>query len=356
MRLRRVATVNALLLNEIRLPAGRYAGILLDYHGTAQALQTVTLADLGYLFHRFRSRPIGNVRAAELWVYDDLRGGRPAGVSAAGGAWRFVVIFPYRYGPLNTWNSDDNLLNVRPNEGYVRNDPVNPITALTAEMDICLLEDVGAARYIPGIFDQIHTYTGADRFDLSAPNLRHVLLENPSGVGTLPSSVLLTRDSRVIIEGSWQQLTDLTDLDSMIEVGAAATGYIMPDLGNRNPATWAGGKFELGAIGAAAGDQSHVVEFGAEPISAQEFIAVNQIEINDMAQQMATSPLPPAAMTAPLVNVQIQMPGQNVLPVPQVPPSRETIAQDQARQAPGGTYLRRTATVSRRLRHRQLVA
>lgn len=222
---------------------------------------------------------------------------------------------------------------MRPNEAQISIPAVGDDIFDSCFVDVCVLEDVGAARYIPQIFSQAYEYTGQDRIKLSAPNLRHLLIEEPKDANGNPAaafavSMLMTRDGRVMFEGAWAQFVALTDIDSFIEVGAADTGYAMPDFGNRNPATWAGGRYELQIIGVTAESVSHIVEFGAEPVSDAEFAAVNMEQSSDLAAQKASSPLPPSDTTAPVIN-------QKAISAPvtvtvTIPPTREAQAMTEA--------------------------
>lgn len=304
MRNIRIQTLNNNAVdNDLELPAGNFAGVMLNYWGDAADAVTVALADFGTLIHRFRSKATMNWRVAEAWTYTHLRGGRPAAVSNASGAYQFTVILPYRYGPLNTYNSDDNLMQIRDHEARLYIPGIATALVDSAYVDVCMLEDTGAARYIPQIFSQLIDYTGADRVRPGVANLRHFLLQQAQGGGGVsPTSILLTRDGKVLVEGNWLQLEALTDVDSMVELGAADTGYIMPDLGHDNPATWAGGRYELHLTGASSDSTAYFVEFGAEPVSVAEHNAVNIIESGKIAEGKTTSPLPPPADTAPIEN------------------------------------------------------
>ena len=63
MRNIRIQTLdNDAVDHDLELPAGNFAGVMLNYHGTAATGVTVALADFGTLIHRFRSKAIMNWR------------------------------------------------------------------------------------------------------------------------------------------------------------------------------------------------------------------------------------------------------------------------------------------------------
>lgn len=336
MRAWRQETVNVLPgAVEREIKSGVFSGILLRWWGDAEALATPVLGDLGNILVRFRGRAIANIRVSELWMRTHLRGGRPEAVANVGADFAFSVVLPFRYGQLSTYNSDDNVLNVRNNELHILFDGVDPAIFTTCFVDVVPLMDVGAARYIPNIGSQLYEYTGQDRIRLSVPNIRELLIQQPQNAIALADSILLTSDGRVLNEANWAEYLALTDIDSMVELGAAATGYIMPDLGNRNPATWARGRYELLMVGVTASATSFIVEFGAEPVSSAEFDAVNAQQIAMIADGMASSSLPPTADVAPISNAQIITPYLNyrgqAAETSSVPANREEVQQRAAR-------------------------
>ena len=328
MRLRRVETID--LLNTQRqpmLPAGIFKGVLLRFWGVAQAGVTMVLNDFGTIIHRFRGKATQNWAVREAWIYTHLRGGRPEAVSGIGAAYAFGIVLPYCYGPLNSYNIDDNVLNVRSGEAFISIPGVPVARAVSAFCDVCVLEAEGAARYNPQIFATDITSTGQNRQVITTPNIRHFMLTPfVGGAGAQPNDILFTRDNEVVVSGDWNQLTALTDIDSQVEVGAAATGAIMPDIGNNNPATWTGGRNEVRLTGATVAAIAHFVEFGAEPITVEEHLIVNEIEANALATAIATSPMPFAEVMAPIDARKVLAVANQARVSPVVPQNREVAA------------------------------
>jgi hypothetical protein len=189
------------------------------------------------------------------------------------------------------------------------------------------LEDHGTARYVTQIFETIVESTGQNRVQIATPNLRHFLMSAFDGVAQ-SNSILFTRDGQVRVEGDYNQLLALTDIDSAVELGAAATAHIMPDLGNNNPATWTGGRQEVKIVGATAASLAHFTEMGAEPVSPEEYATVSEIEANAIAEGIASSPMPFAEIIGPIDARKVLSVDRSVTVnvAPSVPPNRERAA------------------------------
>lgn len=279
---------------DIRMPAGLYAGVLLRFVWTCQTGVTAVQTDFGTVLVRHRGRAIVNARMRDLYLWDELAGGYAdwhSGAAATGGD--FVVFIPFRYGEM-PGGGDDNLLNCGPDELFVS------IPALSATVfDACTcsigwVSAPGVARYIPQISTQSKTVSTNQPIELKIPNLQDIVIDD-ADFGTLPTEVFLTRDGKVMFEGPYAELQAFSDLAWYRE--AAGIHATMVRLGRDDFPSFVGGRYDLRLIGGTT--TAHVLEVGALPVSSAEYQAVKAVQDASLSAQYAASPEPPAEDVAP---------------------------------------------------------
>jgi len=279
---------------DVRIPAGMYAALTLYFHGTAQSTKTITKEMLGTILVRHRGRNIVNCRVQDLYLYSELAAGYARWNSAISAAFECFVIIPFRYGEMPC-GKDDNLLNCGPDELHITIPGVDPLEFLTCVVDIGAIRAPGVARFIPAMSSQAVLLTLNAPVRLSLPNLRRLLVDETS-ITTPPTTMFALRGgNEVLFEGSWAELECLSDAQWYRE--AAALNAVMTELGRDDLASYVGGRYDLRLIGGVG--TAYVTEFGAIPVSRDEFHAVRAVQIGQMEQQFQSSPEPPSSDVAP---------------------------------------------------------
>ena len=279
---------------DIRMPAGLYAGIMVRYKWTCQTGQTAAQTDFGTILVRHRGRNIVNARARDLYLWDELAGGYSlwnTAIAPDGGD--FVIFIPFRYGEM-PGGSDDNLLNCGPDELFISIPALSAVTFLTCTCNVGWVSAPGVSRYIPQITTQSLVVTANQPVRLGIPNLQDVLLDDVD-LTPVPTEVFLTRNGRVIFEGPYADLQAFSDLAWYRE--AVGINACMVRLGRDDFASFVGGRYDLRLIGGTG--TAHVVEFGALPVTSAEFNAVRAVQDAGIDEQYSASPEPPADNVAP---------------------------------------------------------
>jgi hypothetical protein len=324
MFLRFVEAINPITNpQDLRVPAGLYAGILVRYSGHNQAAQTAVQTDFGTILVRHRGRNIVNARARDLYLHSELAGGFARWASAVGADYEFVFFIPFRYGEM-PGGSDDNLLNAGPDELFVTIPQLNAVVFDTCVCEISVVKAPGVARFIPQISTQSVVLTANQPIRLSIPNQRRILMDAHDFTAH-PATVFLTRGgNEVIFEGPYDLLESLSDMAWYRE--AAAIEACMVDLGRDDFASFVGGRYDLRMIGGTG--TATVVEFGALPVSSEEFHAVRAVQRAALDMQYSASAEPPSSDVAPI--------------------SPETVSSGGAAaiSAPSGTTFARVSTVT----------
>jgi hypothetical protein len=278
---------------DIRMPAGLYAGILVRWEGTAQTAQTLAQTDFGTILVRHRGRNIVNARARDLYVWSELAGGYADWHSAAAGVFHLVVFVPFRYGEM-PGGSDDNLLNCGPDELFISIPALSVVKALTCTCQVGWVSAPGVARYIPQITTQSLAISLNQPVELGIPNLQDLMIDDAQ-LTTEPTEVFLTRNGKVIFEGPYIDLQSFSDMAWYRE--AVGIDACMIRLGRDDFASFVGGRYDLRLIGGVG--TAHILELGALPVSSAEYQAVKAVQEAGIAEQYSASPEPPAADVAP---------------------------------------------------------
>jgi len=279
---------------DIRMPAGLYAGILITYRWTCQTGCTAVMTDFGTILVRHRGRNIVNARARDIYLWDELAGGYAdwhSGAAATGGD--LVLFIPFRYGEM-PGGSDDNLLNCGPDELFVSIPALPVATFLTCTCDVGWVAAPGVSRYVPQITTQSIVVTLNQPVRLSIPNLQDVVIDD-ADITTEPTDVFLTRNGKVMFEGPYADLQWFSDLAWYREaLGINAT---MVRMGRDDFPSFVGGRYDLRLIGGVG--TAHVLEVGALPVSSSEYQAVKAVQEAGLSEQYSASPEPPATDVAP---------------------------------------------------------
>jgi hypothetical protein len=279
---------------DIRMPAGLFAGILVKWYGTAETAVTVAQTDFGTILVRHRGRNIVNARARDIYIWDELAGGYSRWVSAEAAAFELAIFIPFRYGEMPGGN-DDNLLNCGPDELFISIPGLDTAKFATCTCDVGVVDAAGVSRYIVQISTQtIGTMSLNQPVRLQIPNLQDVVVDSED-ITTDPTTVFLTRNGKVMFEGPWVDLEALSDM--VWEREAAGIDGLMVRMGRDDFPSFVGGRYDLRLIGG-VGDV-HVLECGALPVSSEEYQAVKAVQETALAEQYASSPEPPAADVAP---------------------------------------------------------
>lgn len=286
--------------SDVDINGGPLAGILVTYKGTNNALQTLTLADLGIYTLKYRGAAIHQARFAEVWLQNGYVGGLPEFASAVGGAFRATIFIPLRYGSLHTDNPEPNVVNVSQGEMKLFLPGVSAVVAAVAIAEVSLVLDYsGVSRYLTRVHQTQEVLTAVHPTLPSVPNLRYLMLQRPQGVGTLPGTVEIATGRRQVYSGEWAQLEAYTDLTNHIEAAASATVFL--PLGGPTFGTWVDGRYKTTQLGANPLDTQFQTMFGAQALDNVDFALSVERARGELSTARQDSASPPSADVAPVV-------------------------------------------------------
>lgn len=201
MRLISTAPIANLFL-DANNPFGKFGAFLIRFAGTAQAGQTVTLADLGTIVFNWDGDDKVNAPFSFLSQAGNLYGGVVESVSNIGGTFAFSVIIP-----AGLWNDKNNCYYFEEGKDtayWKLNFPAMiPALVATGSVSIYALPAIGGVQnYIHKITTQTVISAGAGQVPgkINVPNIVTLYLDNPTA---------LIDNSSILIDGKLRVSGDI---------------------------------------------------------------------------------------------------------------------------------------------------
>jgi len=178
---------------------GKYGGFLIRYSGTAQAGQTVTLANLGNVIFNAEGKDKINVDAEFLSFAANLYGGFIEADSAVGGAFNFSIWIP-----SGVWFDPVNILDLRKDKDATFKLDFPAMTAAliaSGNVQISGILQPGVQKYYHTMFSYNVVAGGAGVLTntIAKSNIIELYIKNPAA---LISTVQLSKDNVTYVNGN----------------------------------------------------------------------------------------------------------------------------------------------------------
>lgn len=204
------------------LPGGRYAGLYVRLAGTNQAGQTLAATELGTLRLNHFNNDIVNIAPDHLINLTNLYGGTPENASAAGAAYTFSFLVPFR----KKFDRNNSLNVVQDQTKFVLSG-FNTAKVASGTIEVYAIFTDAPSLYIPvikGLDIPISAAVTGALQKLPEANISQFYVVSDAAL----TRAQFTVDGKVLIDGAFAAIDAYSDATNIVETGITFVEIFAP--------------------------------------------------------------------------------------------------------------------------------